>query len=175
MSARLAITALAALAAAVHGSPVRRAVSVQTSGTIPSYVLDYAPIVYLFSAEEYWPSDLSTHLSHLTAQAAVAGDNNTVVISDAPYPLTLGNLNASMINSTTWLSLTNISDMQVNYTAPWLHADYGKPDSSGKSAAAVRRCRQGVADVPAADRRCGQVAVGQPRDRGCVLLSATSR
>lgn len=31
---------------------------------IPQYVLDYAPLVHLFSREEYWPCDLADHLQH---------------------------------------------------------------------------------------------------------------
>ena len=135
MSARSAVLALLALAIGSHASPVRRAV---VNGSVPDYVLAYAPIVYLETSELYWPSDLSTHLSHLTAEAAVAGRNDTQTIVGAPNPLTLSNLNASGINSTTWLSLTNPSDMQVNSTAAWLNSDYGKPDASGRSGAAVR-------------------------------------
>ena len=167
MSAKLAITALAALAVAADGSPVRRAV---TSGSVPDYVLAYAPIVYLSSSETYFPSDLSTHLSHLTAEAAVAGNNNTVAISGAPYPLTLGNLNATSIGSSTWLSLTTEADMQINSTAAWLNSDYGKPDSSGKSAAAVRWYSCESADAAGADHRRRQVELGLRRNGGRILL-----
>jgi hypothetical protein len=31
---------------------------------IPDYVMSHAPYVYLFSGEEYWPNDMSTHLEH---------------------------------------------------------------------------------------------------------------
>lgn len=33
---------------------------------IPEYVLDYAPLVHLFSGEQYWPSDMAEHLEHVT-------------------------------------------------------------------------------------------------------------
>lgn len=33
--------------------------------TIPQYVLDYAPYVYLFSGEEFWPCDMVDHLRHV--------------------------------------------------------------------------------------------------------------
>ncbi|KAI5304413.1 Vacuolar protein sorting-associated protein 62 [Ascosphaera pollenicola] len=33
---------------------------------IPSYVFDYAPLVHLYSKEQYWPSDIGEHLSHTT-------------------------------------------------------------------------------------------------------------
>lgn len=33
---------------------------------IPEYVLQYAPLVHLFSKERYWPSDIAEHLQHVT-------------------------------------------------------------------------------------------------------------
>ncbi|KAH7392376.1 vacuolar sorting-associated protein-like protein [Phaeosphaeria sp. MPI-PUGE-AT-0046c] len=33
---------------------------------VPQYVLDYAPLIYLYSGEEYWPGDIAEHLIHTT-------------------------------------------------------------------------------------------------------------
>ena len=33
---------------------------------IPQYVLDYAPLVHLYSEEEFWPCDIKEHLFHVT-------------------------------------------------------------------------------------------------------------
>jgi hypothetical protein len=33
---------------------------------VPQYVLDYAPLVHLYSGEEFWPSDIAEHLYHIT-------------------------------------------------------------------------------------------------------------
>ncbi|KZF20061.1 hypothetical protein L228DRAFT_241252 [Xylona heveae TC161] len=33
---------------------------------IPQYVLDYAPLVHLFSGEQFWPCDIEEHLHHVT-------------------------------------------------------------------------------------------------------------
>ena len=33
---------------------------------IPEYVLDYAPLVHLFSGEDFWPCDIKEHLLHTT-------------------------------------------------------------------------------------------------------------
>ncbi|KAI4129801.1 MAG: hypothetical protein LQ338_002052 [Usnochroma carphineum] len=33
---------------------------------IPKYVLDYAPLVHLFSGEKFWPCDIAEHLEHVT-------------------------------------------------------------------------------------------------------------
>ena len=115
-----------------------RAVS---SGPVPDYALAHAPIVYLSSSERHWPSSIETHLSHLTAKAPVAGSDQTAPIAGAPYPLTADNLNSPLINASTYLSLTQPSDMQILTTAAWLHSEYGKPDANGKSAAPVRNRR----------------------------------
>lgn len=34
--------------------------------TIPDYVCEYAPLVHLFSGEQYWPGDIAEHLIHTT-------------------------------------------------------------------------------------------------------------
>jgi hypothetical protein len=33
---------------------------------IPDYVIEYAPLVHLFSGEQFWPCDLAEHLYHIT-------------------------------------------------------------------------------------------------------------
>ena len=38
----------------------------RTMNEIPQYVLDYAPLVYLFSGEQFWPCDIADHLNHVT-------------------------------------------------------------------------------------------------------------
>jgi hypothetical protein len=32
--------------------------------TIPQYVLDYAPLIHLYSEEQFWPCDVASHLQH---------------------------------------------------------------------------------------------------------------
>ena len=36
--------------------------------TIPGYVYEYAPLVYLYSGEHYWPGDIAEHLMHTTPE-----------------------------------------------------------------------------------------------------------
>lgn len=38
----------------------------RTMREIPRYVLDYAPLVHLYSGEQFWPSDIAEHLGHVT-------------------------------------------------------------------------------------------------------------
>lgn len=35
---------------------------------IPRYVLEYAPLVHLYSGEQFWPCDIAEHLSHITPE-----------------------------------------------------------------------------------------------------------
>ncbi len=35
---------------------------------IPQYVLDYAPLVHLYSEEQFWPCDIAEHLFHITPE-----------------------------------------------------------------------------------------------------------
>lgn len=38
----------------------------QEEREIPQYVIDYAPLIHLYSGEEYWPGDIAEHLIHTT-------------------------------------------------------------------------------------------------------------
>ena len=35
---------------------------------IPQYILDYAPLVHLYSEEQFWPCDIKEHLFHVTPE-----------------------------------------------------------------------------------------------------------
>ena len=35
---------------------------------IPQYILDYAPLVHLYSGEQFWPCDMAEHLFHVTPE-----------------------------------------------------------------------------------------------------------
>ncbi|KAI0338000.1 hypothetical protein BDW22DRAFT_1363334 [Trametopsis cervina] len=50
-------------ASVVNAAPASRATQ-----SLPSFVLDNAPISYLYSKEEYWPADIAEHLTHVTPQ-----------------------------------------------------------------------------------------------------------
>lgn len=55
---------------------------------VPSYVTDYAPMLYLHTADPYRPADLSAQIANTQPEV------NSTLISTAPSPLTLDNLNA---------------------------------------------------------------------------------
>lgn len=50
-------------ASVVNAAPASRATQ-----SLPSFVLENAPISYLYSKEEYWPADIAEHLTHVTPQ-----------------------------------------------------------------------------------------------------------
>ena len=62
-----------------------------TLTTIPQYVFDYAPLVWLDIVEEYFPSDIGTQVSNTHP------DVNYTAITDAPSPLNLEKL--SLLNA----------------------------------------------------------------------------
>ncbi|CUA69637.1 Vacuolar protein sorting-associated protein 62 [Saccharomyces cerevisiae S288c] [Rhizoctonia solani] len=100
--------------------------AIQTSGDLPEYALVYAPIVYLWSQEEFWPSDPTIHLQHVTAKHSDFSNDTA-----APYPLTIANLNYPGSNEDTYLT----GNDGVETEPEWLRSTYGKPNAIGKSAA----------------------------------------
>ncbi|KAL3496987.1 hypothetical protein BJX62DRAFT_231615 [Aspergillus germanicus] len=48
---------------------------------IPDYVLEYAPLVHLFSGEQFWPCDIAEHLYHITPTL-----NYTPIQSQSDHP-----------------------------------------------------------------------------------------
>ncbi|KAK4185265.1 hypothetical protein QBC35DRAFT_504119 [Podospora australis] len=93
----------------------------KTSGKIlqeiPDYVLLNAPLVHLYSGENFWPSDMAEHVKHLFP---VEGD--LLMNSTKRYDLNnLGQLNAK--NGTIFLT----SEDDVESRPDWLHSRVGVP------------------------------------------------
>jgi hypothetical protein len=86
---------------------------------IPQYVIDHAPLIHLFSEEEYWPGDMAEHLLHTTPHlnyTPVQATDNKPNISN------LGDLNR-------WGRFLFLqSDDNVEDRPPWLGADYNIPN-----------------------------------------------
>ena len=88
-----------------------------------------APIVYLHSTENYFPSDLGAQLANTEPQI------NFTVISGAPSPLTLDNLDSLNSLGGSAIYLTSVDDTTADPQPEWLLGV--KPDSSGKTEGAV--------------------------------------
>ncbi len=97
----------------------------QTPSDVPQYVLDYAPIVCLYSSDHYRPADYASQLLHTTPYL------NLSPIKDAPA-LTLYNLN--VLNDISGDNGTDIyltSKQNVASYPSWF--DGVSPDSAGKA------------------------------------------
>ncbi|CBF79414.1 hypothetical protein AN7454.2 [Aspergillus nidulans FGSC A4] len=87
---------------------------------IPDYVLDYAPLVHLFSGEQFWPCDIAEHLYHITPML-----NYTPIQSQSDHP-TLRNLD--QLNR--WEAGRNVfltSNDDVEERPPWMEGEKNVP------------------------------------------------
>jgi hypothetical protein len=91
---------------------------------IPDYAIKYAPYSYLASDEQYWPSDITTHLQHVYPSV-----NKTAIAQST----TLGQL-SGYANNTFLTSKDDVFDQDAPDES-WLTSTYGIPKSSGLSAA----------------------------------------
>ncbi|KAF1937848.1 hypothetical protein EJ02DRAFT_458378 [Clathrospora elynae] len=91
----------------------------QEEREIPQYVIDHAPLIHLFSGEEYWPGDMAEHLIHTTPHL-----NYTPLqaANDHPNLTNLGELNR-------WGRFVYLqSNDNVEDRPAWLGADYNIPN-----------------------------------------------
>ena len=87
---------------------------------IPQYVLDYAPLVHLYSEEQFWPCDIKEHLFHVTPEL------NYTPIQGLP-PLNLTNLDQlNQFGRGRHVFLT--SDDNVEDRPDWLGGQINIPD-----------------------------------------------
>ncbi|KAL4901936.1 hypothetical protein BDW74DRAFT_159240 [Aspergillus multicolor] len=87
---------------------------------IPDYVLEYAPLVHLFSREQYWPCDIAEHLYHTTPML-----NYTPIQSQSDHP-TLRDLD--QLNQ--WEAGRNVfltSNDNVEARPPWMEGEKNVP------------------------------------------------
>ncbi|PWY92886.1 vacuolar protein sorting-associated protein 62 [Aspergillus heteromorphus CBS 117.55] len=96
---------------------------------LPSYVLEYAPLVWLYSQEAYLPYDFGKQLVHAIPMV------NWTAIQGAPSPLTLDNLASLNDLGNTSVYLTSKEGINANPQPEWLHGV--KPDANGKTEGAV--------------------------------------
>jgi len=88
---------------------------------IPDYVLEYAPLVHLFSGEQYWPCDIAEHLYHINPEL-----NYTSIQSDSVHP-TLQNLDEyNQYQHGRWVFLTSRDDPEEH--PDWLGGEKNIPN-----------------------------------------------
>jgi len=83
---------------------------------IPNYVLEYAPLVHLYSGENFWPSDIAEHIRHMTPYLEEEALNRSLALSD------LHELNKE--DGMVYLT----SDDDVEQRPEWLHSHVGIPE-----------------------------------------------
>lgn len=88
--------------------------------TLPSYALTFAPYTYLQSSEAWFPSDVSTHLKHMSVESNFVNVSTTVSLA------TLDTFPSADY-------LTSYDNVETN--PAWLTSGYGKPNAKGYSAA----------------------------------------
>ncbi|KAF2090067.1 hypothetical protein K490DRAFT_54480 [Saccharata proteae CBS 121410] len=97
--------------------------AVTTPAGLPQYVIDYAPLSYLYHEEAYFPSDLQAQLDNTQPE------DNFTVVSNAPSPLTLDNL--SQLNSLGGKDVYLTSKVDITTNPAWLTGV--APDCNGKT------------------------------------------
>ena len=86
---------------------------------VPEYVTRYAPLVHLYSGEEFWPSDIKEHVEHMT----VFVDDEPLNTSDHKW--TLHNLHK--LNPLGDLIMLRSND-DVESRPSWLHSHQNIPN-----------------------------------------------
>lgn len=87
---------------------------------VPEYVTQYAPLVHLYSGEEFWPSDIKEHVEHMT----VYYDDEPV---NSTEKWTLHNLHR--LNDIEGDSLVILkSNDDVESRPEWLHSHHNVPN-----------------------------------------------
>ncbi|KAK3064087.1 hypothetical protein LTS18_010213 [Coniosporium uncinatum] len=95
----------------------------QAPAGVPNYVIQYAPLVYLFAGDPYRPTDLTVHLQNTQPET------NYTAVSGYPSPLTLSNLD--QVPAGAFLTLTT----DITTTPTYLLGN--TPDSSGRISSAI--------------------------------------
>lgn len=94
--------------------------------TIPDYVLEFAPLVHLFSGEQFWPCDIAEHLEHVTPYL------NYTPIGASSRSFNLTNLvKLNEYNNGRFVYLK--SDDNVEERPDWLGGEKNIPDETEKS------------------------------------------
>ncbi|KAK6831640.1 hypothetical protein RU639_002870 [Aspergillus parasiticus] len=100
-----------------------------TATTVPSYILEYAPMVWLHSEEAYMPSDIGEQLVHTTPMV------NWKPIEKAPSATTLDTLDQLNNLGNTSVYLTSKEGIDADPQPSWFGGV--KPDQDGRTQDAI--------------------------------------
>ncbi|KAI0652516.1 hypothetical protein C8Q79DRAFT_997541 [Trametes meyenii] len=87
---------------------------------VPAFVLQNAPLSHLWSKEQWWPSDVATHLTHVVPEVDFKATASSVTLED-------------LSNQGSDVFLTSKDD--VTDQPAWITSAVGKPDGNGHSTA----------------------------------------
>ncbi|GMM33747.1 Vps62 protein [Saccharomycopsis crataegensis] len=91
-------------------------------GDIPDYVLNFAPLVHLYSEERYLPYDINKFVSHLYLQFG----NGTNLTTHADLPLNLSRLaDFAQYSTEEQVFMTSLEDYSVD--PEWITGKHNKP------------------------------------------------
>ena len=112
-----ALAFASALLALSATTPALAAALPRATTPLPDYVLQFAPLSHLFSDETFFPSDIATHLQHVTPE-----DGTDPVAGSVTFQ-TIGGLGSDIF-------LTSKDDPLASPQASWLLGN-GQPDATG--------------------------------------------
>lgn len=104
---------------------------------IPQYVLDYAPLVHLYSEEQFWPCDIAEHLLHVTPEL-----NYTPIHGRLQYS-NLTNLN-DLNKFETGRNVYLTSNDNVEERPDWLGGQKNIPDEFSEDEEKIKTRRAGA-------------------------------
>ncbi|KAI0368873.1 hypothetical protein BV20DRAFT_1053639 [Pilatotrama ljubarskyi] len=109
-----------ALVLSAAATPVRQRQRLGKRDPVPPFVLQNAPVSHLWSQEQWWPSDVAVHLTHVVPEIDFKAVAPAVTMQ-----------NVSRLASNVYLT----SKDDVTKQPAWLTSEVGKPDASGHSSA----------------------------------------
>lgn len=101
----------------LEDAEIRRDARAKALKEIPRYVLDYAPLVHLYSEEHFWPSDIDEHVKHVLPHV----DGTPLNLTEAVSLSSLHQLDAHP----GLVSLKSKDDVECRPT--WLHSTANVP------------------------------------------------
>lgn len=99
------------------------AVPAKRDGSFPDFVLKYAPLEYLHSKEQYWPSDIAAHLPRVVPEI------NFTSVGGPPTLQTLSTYGSNVY-------LTALDDV-LHHDSPFFTSVVGKPVDGASAAPAT--------------------------------------